>query len=78
MADGVVIVTTSNRKPDDLYKDGLNRGLFLPFIELIKESMIVHQLVSPTDYRQHRLQGTNCYFTPADSKARASMDFALE
>ncbi len=74
MADGVVIVTTSNRKPDDLYKDGLNRGLFLPFIELIKESMIVHQLVSPTDYRQHRLQGTNCYFTPADSKARASMD----
>ena len=74
MVDGVVIVTTSNRRPDDLYRDGLNRGLFLPFIELIEDRMIVHQLDSPTDYRQRRLQGANCYFSPADSKARAAMD----
>ncbi len=71
---GVSIVTTSNRRPDDLYKDGLNRGLFLPFIELIKERMAVHHLESPTDYRRHRLQGTDSYFTPADAEARATMD----
>ncbi len=74
MGKGVVIVTTSNRRPDDLYKDGLNRGLFLPFIELIKQRMAVHHLESPTDYRRHRLQGANSYFTPVDAEARAAMD----
>ncbi len=74
MDDGVVIVTTSNRRPDDLYKDGLNRGLFLPFIELIKERMVVHHLDSPTDYRRNRLQGACSYFTPADAEARSAMD----
>ncbi len=71
---GVVIVTTSNRRPDDLYKDGLNRALFLPFIALIKDRMSVHHLESPTDYRRHRLQGTNRYFTPADAEASTAMD----
>ena len=71
---GVVIVTTSNRSPDDLYKDGLNRGLFLPFIEFINRNMIVHHLESPIDYRRHRLQGANSYFTPADDQARAAME----
>lgn len=74
IGDGVAIVTTSNRRPDDLYKDGLNRGLFLPFIELIKERMVVHHLESPTDYRRHRLQGADSYFSPADAEARAAMD----
>lgn len=60
-ADGVVIVTTSNRVPDDLYKNGLNRDLFLPFIETIKERLIVHELVSETDYRQNRLTGAQRY-----------------
>lgn len=73
-AGGVVVVTTSNRHPDDLYKDGLNRDLFLPFIALIKEKMVVHELVSPTDYRQDRLGGTQVYFTPVNSDARRSMD----
>ena len=54
---GVTVITTSNRVPDDLYKNGLNRQLFLPFIALIKEQMEVHEMVSPVDYRQDRLTG---------------------
>lgn len=73
-AGGVVVVTTSNRHPEDLYKDGLNRDLFLPFIALIKEKMVVRELVSPTDYRQDRLSGTEVYFTPINSEARQTMD----
>lgn len=64
-AAGVVIVTTSNRPPDDLYKDGLNRALFLPFIDLLKTRLQVEHLQSPHDYRQHRLAGTQVYFHPA-------------
>jgi len=67
---GVVVVTTSNRPPDDLYKDGLNRQLFLPFIALLKERMVVRELASDTDYRQNRLAGSPVYFTPADRAAR--------
>jgi cell division protein ZapE len=72
-AAGVTVVTTSNRPPDDLYKDGLNRQLFLPFIALIKERMVVHELISPTDYRQDRLAGAQSYFAPNDAAARASI-----
>jgi cell division protein ZapE len=71
---GVVVVTTSNRVPDELYKNGLNRDLFLPFIALIKERMVVHELVSPTDYRQDRLGGQPVYFTPVNAAARHAMD----
>ncbi|GGH33176.1 cell division protein ZapE [Cribrihabitans marinus] len=70
---GVVVVTTSNRVPDDLYKDGLNRQLFLPFIQLIKERMVVWELTSPTDYRQDRLEGAQVYFTPIGPEARAAI-----
>lgn len=73
-AAGVVVVTTSNRVPDDLYKDGLNRALFLPFIALIKDRMVVHHLESPTDYRQHRLADAEVFFTPANAAARAAID----
>lgn len=69
-AAGVVVVTTSNRPPDDLYKHGLNRQLFMPFIALIKEKMVVHELSSATDYRQDRLAGTQSYFTPNTAQAR--------
>ena len=74
MARGVVIVTTSNRPPDDLYKDGLNRQLFLPFIELLKTRMVVHHLHSPYDYRQDRLSGAQVYFSPANADARMAID----
>ncbi|MEP5155630.1 cell division protein ZapE [Planktotalea sp.] len=74
MEAGVVIVTTSNRVPDDLYKNGLNRQLFLPFIALLKERMEVAELASPKDYRQDRLSGSQVYFTPNNNEARAQIE----
>jgi cell division protein ZapE len=71
---GVVVITTSNRHPDELYKNGLNRDLFLPFIALLKARMEVVELESPTDYRQNRLGGTQVYFTPAGADSRAAME----
>ncbi|MEO0487741.1 MAG: cell division protein ZapE [Pseudomonadota bacterium] len=71
---GVTVVTTSNRVPDDLYKDGLNRQLFLPFIALIKERLTVWEMASDTDYRQDRLAGEPVYFTPIGPEARARID----
>jgi cell division protein ZapE len=71
---GVTVVTTSNRAPDALYENGLNRGIFLPFIALLKAHMVVWELASPTDYRQHKLAGTPAYFTPANAAARAAID----
>ncbi|HVL20215.1 MAG TPA: cell division protein ZapE [Amaricoccus sp.] len=71
---GTVVVTTSNRAPDDLYKDGLNRQLFLPFIALIKERLEVHQLESATDHRLDRLQGAPVYIAPLGPAATAALD----
>lgn len=73
-AAGVTVVTTSNRVPDDLYKDGLNRQLFLPFIDLLKERLVVMELTSPTDYRQGRLEGSQTYFYPDNPEARRQID----
>lgn len=75
-ARGVVIVTTSNRHPDDLYKDGLNRDLFLPFIEQIKSRLEVHQLGSGTDHRQNRLKDVLTYHTPLGKHADREMNTA--
>lgn len=69
-AKGVVVVTTSNRIPDDLYKNGLNRQLFLPFIEIIKQQMVVWEMISPRDYRQDRLNGAPVYFAPINDDSR--------
>jgi len=71
---GVVVVITSNRPPDDLYKDGLNRALFLPFIAFLKDRMVVQHLGSDTDYRQDVLAGSPRYFTPVNAAARKAMD----
>lgn len=64
---GVAIVTTSNRAPQDLYKNGLNRDFFLPFIDTLQVRLDVIELRSPQDYRQHRLAGAQVYFHPAGS-----------
>ncbi len=71
---GIVVVTTSNRVPEDLYKDGLNRQIFLPFIDMIKDRMAVVELASPRDHRQGRLEGAQVYFTPVSTTARRQMD----
>ena len=73
-AAGVVIITTSNRPPDDLYKDGLNRDLFLPFIGLIKDRLVIHELAAAKDYRQGRLAGADRYFTPISEDSRAAIN----
>ncbi len=75
-AKGVVVVATSNRPPDDLYKDGLNRQLFLPFIELIKSKLGVFHLQAAMDYRLAKLEGAPVYYQPLDSSADKAMDAA--
>ena len=75
---GVVVVTTSNRPPDDLYKEGLNRHLFLPFIAMIKDRLEVHELDSATDHRLDRLAGEPVYHAPLGPEARAALDAAWD
>ena len=69
---GVVIVTTSNRAPKDLYKDGLNREHFLPFIGLIEARLDVLTLNGPTDYRMERLAGLATWHSPLGPEATAA------
>lgn len=71
---GVTVVTTSNRVPDDLYKNGLNRQLFLPFIDVLKDQMVVWEMVSPTDYRQDRLTGQQVYFVTGTEDAHKRLN----
>ena len=71
--EGVTVVTTSNRPPHDLYKDGLNREHFLPFIDLICERLEVMSLNGPTDYRLDRLGGIDCWHTPLGDAATAQV-----
>ncbi len=66
---GVVVVSTSNRRPDDLYKDGLNRHAFLPFIKRFKSQMDVVALDSPSDYRLGKLAGEQVYLAPLSKEA---------
>lgn len=70
---GVVVVTTSNRAPRELYKDGLNRHLFLPFIALIEARLDVLTLDGPTDYRLARLGGRPTWYAPNGPEATAAV-----
>ena len=73
IAAGVTVVTTSNRHPDDLYKDGLNRQLFLPFIALIKDRLDIFALDGPTDYRRDRLGNAKTWLVPNGAEATAAL-----
>jgi cell division protein ZapE len=73
---GTVVVATSNVAPDDLYKGGLNRALFLPFIAQISDHMDVLRLDARTDFRLEKLVGVNMWLVPADEEADAALDQA--
>ncbi len=75
-ADGVVMVSTSNRAPGGLYADGINRQLFLPFIALIQKRMEVHHLDGETDYRLQRIMGRPVYHVPLGPVATGAVDQA--
>ncbi len=73
----VVVIATSNVEPDNLYKDGLNRALFLPFIRLLQERMAVHNLLSRTDFRLEKLGGERTFHVPNGAGAKAALDRAF-
>ncbi len=73
IAAGVTIVTTSNRHPSDLYKDGLNRQLFLPFIDLLQEKLDILTLDGPVDYRRDRLGDAQTWLVPNGAEATAAI-----
>ena len=74
---GTVVVTTSNRPPHDLYKNGLNRELFLPFIGLIEQKMQVVPLNGPTDYRLDRMTGIRVWHVPNGPEATERLSDAF-
>jgi cell division protein ZapE len=73
---GTVVVATSNVAPEDLYKGGLNRALFLPFIAQISDHMDVLRLDARTDFRLEKLAGVKMWLVPADRAADAALDKA--
>ena len=73
---GTVVVATSNVAPDELYKGGLNRALFLPFIAQIEQHMDVLRLDARTDFRLEKLVGVKMWLVPADRAADAALDKA--
>jgi cell division protein ZapE len=73
---GVVVVATSNVEPEGLYKDGLNRALFVPFIHMLEQHMEIARLSARTDFRLEKLAGMRVWYVPADAAADAALDDA--
>lgn len=75
---GVVVVATSNVEPSRLYEGGLNRSLFLPFIDLLQERMEVLKLESRTDFRLEKLAGSPVFYAPPDETSHAALTRAFK
>jgi cell division protein ZapE len=75
---GVVVVATSNVAPGELYQDGLNRALFVPFIHMLEEHMDIVRLEARTDFRLEKLAGMHVWYVPADEAADAALDAAWQ
>ncbi len=73
-AHGVALVATSNVAPDDLYRDGLNRPLFLPFVDILKRHTDVFEVDAPTDYRLQSIGGDDLYLSPIDPRTQSRFD----
>lgn len=76
--DGVVVIATSNRSPDDLYKNGLQRSNFVPFIKVLKDHCTVINLDSGIDYRQKGVVGDQRYFVKSEHKEDNPLDFIFK
>ncbi|MBC6403285.1 MAG: cell division protein ZapE [Hyphomonadaceae bacterium] len=75
---GVVVVATSNRRPEDLYYNGLNRQLFLPFIDLMRAHMMIHEFAGATDHRLRQLKAAPVYYTPLGGGADLGIEGAWQ
>ena len=75
--EGITVVATSNRAPDDLYRNGLQRDRFLPFIELLKQRLEILELGGGHDYRMDRLRELDVYLTPPGAGAAQKLDEAF-
>jgi cell division protein ZapE len=73
-AEGVVLVATSNRPPQDLYQGGINRQLFLPFIDMLQDRMQIVEVGGERDHRLERLKGARVYFSPVTAETEAAFD----
>ncbi len=76
-AHGIVVVATSNVEPNRLYEGGLNRSLFLPFIDLLQQRMAVAKLDARTDFRLEKLAGSPVFYTPASEESHAALTRAF-
>ena len=73
-AQGVVLVATSHRAPDDLYQGGINRELFLPFIDMLKARMQIVRVAGARDHRLERLRGAQLYLSPVTAGTQTAFD----
>ncbi|MEP3893886.1 MAG: cell division protein ZapE [Litorimonas sp.] len=77
-SEGVVVIATSNRSPDALYENGLNRGLFLPFIKMMPEHFIIHAFEGETDHRLRALTAAPVYHKPLGPDAETAISAAWD
>ena len=77
-AEGIIVVATSNRPPKDLYENGLNRALFVPFIERMPNHLIIHEFAGETDHRLRQLEAAPVYYSPLDKEADEGIEAAWQ